>query len=422
MAKRTAAAEPVKPSATMQPTGPTRGYDKNSEKNSEKGTGAARAYPEQRTSAQMPAGTPRYRTAQTPTNPRGDVAYRSSEMVQTEELPPHSMPAQPGRYVPHDPGTVHYGPEPLVEEAGSCGCGSGCSSGGCGGCGCGITCGSCCGGCGGGCGQGGFGICIGISNFDFLNNLTVFAGPEAFKGPLDFAANGNFGFHEGMNLGCCLCGCEGVGMQIGFQLIESDFENGQLTTDNRDQIFVTGGAFHRPTCCDQGCTAGLVVDYLHDDFYCELDLVQIRTSIGYQCCSNELGFEATVGVNHSSSNTLRFGHVDITARDQYVFYLQRTMCEGAQSRAFVGLTSNAEPILGVDLRVPISCCVAVQGGFTWMIPDHPGSLTPGEEETWNLGANVVWHPFQRAKCYGSDPCRPMFNVADNGSLLERPRR
>lgn len=34
-----------------------------------------------------------------------------------------------------------------------------------------------------------------------LRDLTVFGGVHGFKGPLDQGRNGNFGFHEGVNLG-----------------------------------------------------------------------------------------------------------------------------------------------------------------------------------------------------------------------------
>jgi hypothetical protein len=52
-----------------------------------------------------------------------------------------------------------------------------------------------------------------------------------------------------------------------------------------------------------------------------------------------------------------------------------------------------------------------------VIPEEDANGLGAQEEAWNLGMNLVWHYGKRAKQCFKGQYRPMFEVADNGSLI-----
>ena len=83
----------------------------------------------------------------------------------------------------------------------------------------------------------------------WARDLSVFAGIQGFKGPVDQGRNGNFGIHEGLNFGAPLFGIFDFGYQVGLEMAESNFSGdqvlGNLRQSDRNQLFFTGGLFHR---------------------------------------------------------------------------------------------------------------------------------------------------------------------------------
>ena len=116
---------------------------------------------------------------------------------------------------------------------------------------------------------------------DAFRDLTVFAGVQGFKDPIDLGENADFGFHYGANWGMPLWGCSGVGVQVGFEFDHSDLApNATVFGDHRNQYFLTGGVFYRPTH-ECGLQGGLVWDYLDDEFYNSVKVGQIRGNLSY---------------------------------------------------------------------------------------------------------------------------------------------
>ena len=262
-----------------------------------------------------------------------------------------------------------------------------------------------------------------------LNGLEYFAGVHGFTGPLNRGGGGSFGFHEGVNFGFPACGC--MAWQWGANVTQSNFEGNYLTTDSRNQVFVTGGMFRR---VDWGLQGGLVIDYLHDEWDYEADLLQLRGEISWKyCCQHEVGFWFTAGVNDADNMNIRqpeettFGGITIDespavveVNDLYAFFYRRQFACGGEGRAFGGFTANNQGLVGADLYLPINPCWSARAGFLYLTPD--GSETPERpnfiEETWNVGISLVWTPCARQP--GSpNYCRPLLNVADNGSFATR---
>lgn len=394
-------------------------------------------------SAAAPAESPRRAVAKAPTFVRPAVSEQGAPAPAARPAVAES-PAAPMAAVI----------DPAVQQA--CGCVGGCACGlepgcavadpGCGfveaSCGCGVPdCGCAmepgCGlepGCAVGCGEpcgcgdvgcaGACGDACGVPVMLYLppiRELSVFAGVQAFKNPLDGANRdrGSFGFNEGVNLGgpMTLLGLPAVGYQIGYRGTQNQLhgDDDLNTSDGHDQHFVTAGLFHRKPV---GLQYGVVYDFLRDERQGSADFGQVRGLLSVtNPRGNEIGFQFA-----SKTNENILGGVTYEATNQYLFFFRKHGCEGGEVRLYGGFDDDSKGILGADAAVPLSPRWSLETGFTYVIPEEDGAGVGAEEESWNLGMGLVWHYGKRARQCFQGQYRPMFQVADNGSMIvdDRP--
>ena len=90
-----------------------------------------------------------------------------------------------------------------------------------------------------------------------------------------------------------------------------------------------------------------------------------------------------------------------------------------------GASGQGDYLTGMLVRAPMSRSLALEGTFTYLIPsssntvqlpDNRGSLTYAEQ-AWNVSTNLVWYPACRSRRSLASPYRPLFDVADNGSMI-----
>lgn len=260
------------------------------------------------------------------------------------------------------------------------------------------------------------------------DNLEFFAGVQGFTGPLNRGGSGSFGFHEGFNWGIPVCGC--VAWQWGVNWTQSNNDGSFITPDDRNQVFLTAGLFRR---MDWGLQGGLVIDYLHDQWDYETDLVQLRGELSWLFCGTEdIGIWFTSGVNSEENQPLRrpvFGSTSTTfttvdtaieVNDLFaIFYRRQFGCCG-NGRVFAGLTGSDQGFVGGDILLPINPCLSLRSSFTYIVPNHRDSSEHSDfiEETWNVGVSLVWTRCPRTLC-SPNYSRPLFNVADNGTFATR---
>ena len=90
-----------------------------------------------------------------------------------------------------------------------------------------------------------------------------------------------------------------------------------------------------------------------------------------------------------------------------------------------GGTGEGEGIVGTLVRAPMHKSLALEGTFTYVIPgrnqvinlDGQGQASTFSPSAWNVAVNVVWYPAGRSRRSLSSPYRPLFEVADNGSMI-----
>ncbi len=333
----------------------------------------------------------------TPMGSSAGPAPMGSVMRGGEELP-HGGPLGPmsnGDMIPPD--AEWDGGEPMPGVGGNCdSCGS---------------CGSCC--CRPLC-------CLFCCDWwdEWGQDLSVFAGTQAFKGPVDQGFNGDFGFHEGINWGSPLWDAAGIGAQVGANVEESDMSRTNATDRHRNQYFFTAGLFHRPEC---GCgwQGGLVWDYLSDSFVDDFTVSQLRGNLSYVFNCHEIGFWFSAGMTDKKLSSSTDTETIVTRYkpiDLYAFYYGHHFCNGGEGRIWGGFTGGTGGLVGADFSVPISNKLSIDSGFNYAIPHRTGSdeVPP---EGWNLSISLVFHPFSCSHASYCSPYRPLFNVADNGSFM-----
>jgi hypothetical protein len=245
--------------------------------------------------------------------------------------------------------------------------------------------------------------------------VMIFAGAQGFKGPYDQARDsGNFGFNEGFNIGAKVPYCA-LGYQFGYRGVQSQL-NGDKDTGASDAViqhFVTVGVFHRQA---EGLQFGVVWDGLSDERGDSQQFHQVRSEISVINCQHEFGLTGVFSnSDHSLNNTQQVGSFEPS--DQYLLFYRLHGCKGGEGRIFAGFNDDSDGIIGSDMFLPLSDRFSVQSGFTYLIPSEDDGTAGATQEAWNVGVGLVWHWDRQARKCFNNCYRPMFNVADNGTMI-----
>ncbi len=261
----------------------------------------------------------------------------------------------------------------------------------------------------------------------------LWVGVSSFTGPGNFLTTGassdgqvegSFGFQEGFNFGARLPSLlrGQMGSQIGMRFTHTQIDGTAAGTDSRTQAFMTAGLFRR---VDYGFQGGLVVDYLHDDWVYQADLVQLRGELSFlfSAC-HDFGFRFTDSQQTDDVSAVLRGSATPVARrlaalNTYRFFYRYRFSDLGRGLAELsaGFTEDSGGVLGLDLKTPLQGQLGLETKATYVIPSR-GAAVPYAEEGWNLGVAIVWTP---GRIFGTqrDYYRPLLDVADNGSLLSK---
>lgn len=351
------------------------------------------------------------------------TSQRSSEedLSGTFELMSHDCPHCKGGGSTYEVGygmggcDCGYGPSCGCPEP-SCGIiepGCGCAEPVCGvpGCGDGVSCGS----------------CVGLPGPDYwcfpvclprFKDLSVWAGVQGFRGPRDFVpagqSNSNFGFNEGFNLSgrAPLIGLvfPQLSYQLGYRAVQSRLHGTLSTAEERSQQFFTGGFFRR---VHTGLQFGAVFDLMDDNLDTDIDLHQVRYEISLKSPKGrEIGFWSTSGTNSQLSDGVVWEAVN-----QYAVFYRCNFGKSYEARFWGGGSDDSEGLFGAEFFAPLSDRWSLQSGFNYLITDQQNGPAGVQEESWNIGVNLVWHLGRNARRGCRSPYRPLFSVADNGWMF-----
>jgi hypothetical protein len=267
----------------------------------------------------------------------------------------------------------------------------------------------------------------------WYRDFTASAGVTSFANPTDLGINGNYGTNEYLNWAMPFWNAFGVGWQVGWRGTQTNFQPATLeiggttiSKNARDQNFLTTGFFTR-AFEGRGVQGGIVYDYMHDSWFENTDVAQLRYELSYVWGYHEFGFW---GASNIADDLAIFGRqtpdpLVASTLSLYTGFYRVQFGDANEFKVWGGGTGNQDGIIGALVRTPLHPSLAVESTFTYIIPNRNHEVTlgpPGDQSTfapsaWNLGINLVWYPANRSRRSLASPYRPLFEVADNGSMI-----
>ena len=129
-----------------------------------------------------------------------------------------------------------------------------------------------------------------------------------------------------------------------------------------------------------------------------------------------LGFVETAAAQPFENNTVH----------TYNAFYRVQFGDANEWKVWGGASHEGQGYVGSILRAPMTRSLALEGTFAYLMPgkskDIPsqlglpvvGKFTP---MAWNLGINLVYYPRGRSRRSLASPYRPLFDVADNGTMI-----
>ena len=157
-----------------------------------------------------------------------------------------------------------------------------------------------------------------------------------------------------------------------------------------------------------------------------MSISQVRGELSYVWGYHELGFWGAFAGREQQgffSPALQTNGVASTV-DLYTAFYRLHFGDANEARVWGGASGDGQGIIGASVRAPMSRSWALEGTFTYLMPSKsqtvqldPLTSVTFTPQAWNVGVNLVWYPAGRARRSLASPYRPLFDVADNGSMI-----
>ncbi len=277
----------------------------------------------------------------------------------------------------------------------------------------------------------------------WYRDFTASAGVTSFQNVTDLGLHGNYGTNEYLNWSMPFWNAFGIGWQVGVRGVQADFQQTKIlradgtalwSAQSRNQVFLTTGFFTR-AFEGRGLQGGAVWDYMQDNWYDTVSANQVRGEVSYVWGYNEFGFWGafnTYNQNGLFAPGRRGNTAAMDTLDLYTGFYRLQFGDANELKIWGGATGQGDNLVGALVRAPMSRSLALEGTFTYLIPKSANTVTLPttekvnfSEQAWNISANLVWYPACRARRSLASPYRPLFDVADNGSMISYftiPRR
>ncbi len=270
----------------------------------------------------------------------------------------------------------------------------------------------------------------------WYRDFTASAGITSFQNSTNLGLHGNYGTNEYANWSMPFWNAFGIGWQLGVRGVQADFQSTELNNakgetllkqNARNQLFLTTGFFTR-AFEGRGLQGGVVYDYLRDNWYDDVDVSQVRGELSYVWGYNEIGFWGAANVadtNGIFGSTSTAPTNSASTLDLYAAFYRLQFGDANEWKVWGGATGSSDGIIGTLLRAPMTRSLAMEGTFTYVIPGpsqtvvlpRTGGTIHYSEQAWNVSVNLVYYPACRSRRSLASPYRPLFDVADNGSMI-----
>ena len=277
----------------------------------------------------------------------------------------------------------------------------------------------------------GYGCCGFFSClWSLLRNADLSAGVYAYQDPFKVSRDSSFGFDLGFNW-TLPHRVLGMMWQSGVRYTRS----GKQDTDiddvvlfgaddeyHRTQFFWTSGLFYRRP---GGCwNFGAVYDSLRDETLWKYSVGQIRAELSRAVsCKTDIGFRGAFRLNDEQRTFAagdRYRTVKVSAQSYYTAFIRHTFVTGAEGMLSGGVTEDEEALIAGRVEVPVTNHSCIRNSFAYIFPKDKNKRLE-RDDSWS--ASISWVVYLGGSSHGglANPFKPLFDVADNTTLLQRAR-
>ena len=214
-----------------------------------------------------------------------------------------------------------------------------------------------------------------LSSDWWSRDLQVFAGVQGFKGPFDRkVAAAISAFTKVSTTVPRWASFNGAGKSAA-RSCESNFTGDQADGAYGSKIaisvFLTGGIFKRVK--DWGFQWGVTYDFLHDVYFANVDLKQIRSDSSFLFPGgvHEIGYFGAYGMgsgNYVLLDRQAKYFIVMETTDVFAFYYRRYFTGGGDGRFWLGWSGRGDGIVGAELRVPMGTSFELANRFNYLVP------------------------------------------------------
>lgn len=259
----------------------------------------------------------------------------------------------------------------------------------------------------------------------WTDSLELFAGLDGSKQPQDFGVNAHFGGRIHANWAMPLWQEQGLGLQIGTAITQSDHAvavtHAIEGSSSRTQSFTTLGIFQRT---ESGWTWAIANDILFQDDYNRQTLDQWRARIGYDLNGrDEVGVMGSLPQNHANADWAGAGIRLEPLRQGSVFW-RHSWEFGGQTTTWLGVAdrhgqanialgdrpdTNHVIVFGADLQVPLN--------NYWALFGEANFVTPADTGTVDAYLGFAYYPAGGAVGWRRRAWSPVLPVASSPSFV-----
>ena len=241
--------------------------------------------------------------------------------------------------------------------------------------------------------------------------------------------NAHFGGRFSANLGIPLVRESGLGMQIGSAISATDAAVGVLEvidgTDSRFQSFTTVGFFQR---AKSGHHWALAWDLLHQSYYDDITLQQLRGRVGWQrTATTQIGLWGTWSAGSSQQAQVAGVNVQLSPIDQLAIFFNQTWQTGINTECWAGLADGhgkvvhvfpgndriePAPLFGASFNAPLNDRIALYGRGNFILPADSGTVDAYLGFVYRLGRS--------SRSAGGNRFAPPLERSRQPDLLSRP--
>ena len=256
-------------------------------------------------------------------------------------------------------------------------------------------------------------------------NLSIGFGASSFKSPMDLQNGGAFGFSETLNWASPSTAMMPVNIQAGFRAVQafpSGYQDGNNAwhRDHRKQTFGTIGFFRRNIMCSP-LNFGMAYDMMSEKYLDEYDLEQVRAELSYGGMGCDFGYRGAFGLRDDTFQDRNFNDVKVFAVDYHTLFVKKYFANGGEGSLAGGATKYGDILMRAEYSIPLSNEWGLKNSFSYLVPKGGHSPSAPQKESWDVSLQLVYQPRGGVLAGFCNPFRAFFDVADNGTLLQRKK-